>query len=765
MPPPGGTRVSLSYNWNSPAANAAFQPSNGVFSPGLPLQPMDGQQPTRAFDFNVGINTVITPRSGWGDIHSFASLRAYANVEPVRLAIETCKDQVERLDWKIKAVDGKRGQGADDARIKALTKFFRKPDGTTHFATWLREAMEDLLVIDAPSFEKRRDRGGKLIGLDVVPGDTFKLLVDETGRRPKAPLPAYQQIIKGVVWNNLTTDDLIYAPRNPRPNHLYGFSPVEQIIVTINTVMRRQGVQLAYFTDNNTPAGIINVPAGWSADAIKSMQDVWDARMEGEQNYKNKVQWVPDGAKYQAFKDSPIKDEFDEWLYRIVCFTFSLPPTAFIKQMNRATAAQGSDTGKEEGIESRKTWWKRLADDIIQEEFGYTDLEWGWSEDVEVDALKQAQVDDLNLKNGSTFINEVRDSRGLDVVEGGEVPLIYLATGVVPLAKAIEDALNPPEPPPVMMMHPGMAQGGEPPEATQGAKKPANGEEGAQGGKAPHPPKVSPPNDANKLAKAAIADMDRPLVRRAIAKVTRKTAAVLKAVGDDVAGQVEDKLAQFGKAADDSTIGPTLAQHIADQVVLDALNGLDISDDLADVGSDAGQLAVSKLGVESNDQLVNQIDQTAVDYARRRAAELVSVQGPDNIVQSTRNMIRDVIAKGLEDNIGSRSIADNIQAATAFSPERAAVIAAHEIKTANTQGTLSAGRAVAAQTDLVLTKAWLISNLGCCDICQDNADAGYIPIDDEFPSGDDGTPGHPNCRCDTALHAEDPADPDSSDEE
>jgi len=78
---------------------------------------------------------------------------------------------------------------------------------------------------------------------------------------------------------------------------------------------------------------------------------------------------------------------------------------------------------------------------------------------------------------------------------------------------------------------------------------------------------------------------------------------------------------------------------------------------------------------------------------------------------------------------------------------------------------LSAGRAVAAQTDLVLTKAWLISNLGCCDICQDNADAGYIPIDDEFPSGDDGTPGHPNCRCDTALHAEDPADPDSSDEE
>jgi SPP1 gp7 family putative phage head morphogenesis protein len=43
-------------------------------------------------------------------------------------------------------------------------------------------------------------------------------------------------------------------------------------------------------------------------------------------------------------------------------------------------------------------------------------------------------------------------------------------------------------------------------------------------------------------------------------------------------------------------------------------------------------------------------------------------------------------------------------------------------------------------------KEWLIAS-GACAICQDNADAGVIPLDDSFPSGDDSPPGHPTCRC------------------
>jgi phage portal protein BeeE len=97
-------------------------------------------------------------------------------------------------------------------------------------------------------------------------------MVDETGRRPRgAGRIAFQQVIKGVAWANLTDDELIYAPRNPRPNHNYGFSPVEQIIVTINTAVRRQAAQLAYFTEGNTPAGPLNGPEGWNPDQIRDV--------------------------------------------------------------------------------------------------------------------------------------------------------------------------------------------------------------------------------------------------------------------------------------------------------------------------------------------------------------------------------------------------------------------------------------------------------------------------------------------------------------
>lgn len=424
--PQGGNRTSLAgmaASWT-----VAFNPKDGVFSPGTPITPPD-PQPTRVFDFAVGANTNYTPRSEEG--FGFSSLRAFANVELVRLAIETRKDQMERSEWRIKPRAGLTPRADRDARIAKIEKFWRKPDGATPFGSWLRTSLEDLLAIDAPAFEKRRNRNGDLIGLDIIPGDTIKLLVDETGRRPRAPAPAFQQIIKGRVWNDLTTDDLIYAPRNMRPNHIYGFGPVEQIVVTINTILRRQSAQLAYFTEGNVPQGTLSAPEGWTPDNIKEFQDWFDARLSGNTAERRKLIWVPFGTEYGAFKEPPLKDEFDEWLARIVAFAFSLPPTPFIKQMNRATAEDADERALEEGNEPLKLWWKRQADDVIQGDLGCPDLEWGWDKVVEIDPKTQAEIDDTNLRNGSENIDEVRARRGQEPTKGGNVNRIYLPKAVV----------------------------------------------------------------------------------------------------------------------------------------------------------------------------------------------------------------------------------------------------------------------------------------------------------------------------------------------
>jgi hypothetical protein len=431
MPPAGGVRTSLSYRIEGGPLSGQFVSGWGQFGPGQPILPAT-DEPVRLWDFPVGINTVVRPRAY--EPFGFAELRAFSNVELVRLAIETRKDQVERLDWRIKPRTKKLGDAsngdASDTRIGLLEQFWRRPDGATPFATWLRLALEDLLVLDAPAFERRRSRSGALIGLDVVPGDTIHPMVDETGRRPCGPGEvAFQQVIKGVAWANLTCDDLIYAPRNPRPNHNYGFSPVEQIIVTINTVMRRQAAQLAYFTEGNTPAGLLNGPEGWSPDQIRDMQAWLDARLSGQTAEQAKLLWVPSGTRYQAFKDSPIKDDFDEWLSRLVAYAFSLPPTPFIRQMNKGTAGEDQERGLEEGLEPIKRWVKRLIDGVIQDDQGCADLEFAWNDAPVVDLEAQARIDDICLRNASATIDEVRARRGELPLPGGEGAKVHLYTG------------------------------------------------------------------------------------------------------------------------------------------------------------------------------------------------------------------------------------------------------------------------------------------------------------------------------------------------
>ena len=430
MPPTGGLRTSLSASPQSGPLAGAW----GPFSPGDPLTPLAPEAP-RAWDFPSGVNTVLTPRAY--EPFSFPQLRAFSNVELVRLAIETRKDQIERLDWTIKPLAQIPGGDGADPRIARLAAFWRKPDGDTPFATWLRLLLEDLLVLDAPALERRRNRGGGLIGLDVIPGDTIHPMVDETGRRPRGPDEvAYQQVIKGSAWVNLANADLIYAPRNPRPNHNYGFGPVEQIIVTINTLVRRQAAQLAYFTEGNTPAGLLNGPEGWSPDQIREMQLWLDARLSGVTAEQAKLLWVPSGTKYQSFKDAPIKDDFDEWLARIVADAFSLPPTPFVRQMNRSTAGEDKDRGLEEGLEPIKRWAKRLIDGVIQDDLGCPDLEFAWNDAVAVDPMQQAQIDDLALRNGSATIDEVRARRGQAPLPDGAGALArtYTASGVTPIS-------------------------------------------------------------------------------------------------------------------------------------------------------------------------------------------------------------------------------------------------------------------------------------------------------------------------------------------
>jgi HK97 family phage portal protein len=449
MPPPGGKRTSLthlapiaSYSWGSWGSQnditqfrEVFQPGQGIFSPSYPLVPPERER-VRLWDFPVGYNTTYTPRSY--EPIGFAELRVLAESHDItRLAIETRKDQIEKLEWTIKSRDDRHPAADAPARIERLTEFWRMPDGEQPFATWLREALEDVLVLDAPAFEIRRNRGGEIIGLDVVDGSTIKVLIDDTGRRPQPPAPAYEQVIHGRPWRLLSDAELIYLPRNRRPHKAYGFSPVEQIVLTVNIGLRRQVMQLQHFTEGNVPAGLMSAPDGWGTQQIQQYQEWFDSILAGNTGSRTRLFLAPGGTKYQAFKEAPYKDDFDEWLARIVCYAFSLPPTAFTPQVNRATAQTAQEAALEEGLAPLMGWVKRLVDGVIQKRMGHSDLEFAWSDVRPTDPRDQSVILTSYVKDGIFTLNEARDVLGLGPVEGGDAPMLVTAQGPVPLRDSV----------------------------------------------------------------------------------------------------------------------------------------------------------------------------------------------------------------------------------------------------------------------------------------------------------------------------------------
>lgn len=385
--------------------------SGGWFSPGQPLQPVAQDVPGakgRAWDFPVAINMGLRPRQE--ENNSFATLRALAdNYDLLRLVIETRKDQMCRLAFSIAPRDEK---AKPDARCEAAQDMLRYPDGFNDWQAWLRMVLEDMLVIDAATIYPRPTRGGGLFSLEPVDGATIRRVLDNTGRTPLAPEPAYQQVIKGLPAVNYSADELIYRPRNPRTNRIYGFSPVEQIVTTVNIALRRQLHQLQYYTEGSTPDFIMELPADWNPDQIKMFKLWWDSVLEGNTAARRGTMFVPAGAKPIDTKAAALKDEYDEWLARVVCYAFGITPQAFVKQMNRATADTAKDIASEEGLAPVMQWVKTLIDFILAKYLNAPDLQLTWDDERDHDPLQQAQINKIYVDAKVLHPDEVRADLG-----------------------------------------------------------------------------------------------------------------------------------------------------------------------------------------------------------------------------------------------------------------------------------------------------------------------------------------------------------------
>ncbi|HEX3154396.1 MAG TPA: phage portal protein, partial [Candidatus Angelobacter sp.] len=230
---------------------------------------------------------------------------------------------------------------------------------------------------------------------------------------------------------DFTTDQLIYRPRNVRAHKFFGFSPVEQIILTINIGLRRQIHLLNYYTEGNVPEALAQVPKEWSADQISEFQEWFDSALAGNSARRRRITFVPECGNLQFTRDPMLKDALDEWITRIVCYAFGLSPQQFVSVMNRATAETSVEQAAAEGLVPILGYLADTINFIITRHFGFSDIEFVWEQDRTLNALEQAKIDDIYVRAGVLSIDEVRESLGKHPVGVGNA--VITTRGVFPL--------------------------------------------------------------------------------------------------------------------------------------------------------------------------------------------------------------------------------------------------------------------------------------------------------------------------------------------
>jgi hypothetical protein len=410
------------------AAQGQIYDANGqvYFGPGEPVAPVVPEDtPERLWDFPFAWNTYRTSDNAKSQDArgvTFTQLRMLSYQTHVRAVIETVKDKQSKIDWTFtlepapgepKAQTEKRARS--DSRVAEVAKFFETPDGEHEFAEWIRLLLEDVIVLDALSIVKQDTISGVPLAFEIFDGATMLPLLDIGGRTPRPPEWAYQQYIKGIPFANFTTDEMLYAPRNPRAGHVFGFGPVEQLLFYINIAMRKDASRLAHYTDGNVPAGLLPMPADWSAKQISDWYSSFNAMVAGNIQSFVKMLPIPSGIGKPIFPQlDMLADSWEETWLRLVCFVFSVSPSSILHQQNRATSDTAREQADEEGEKVYTDFIRRKLNQLIRKWFGYDDIVARPKFERTLDPKEQSAIDAVYLATGKAQINELRARDGED---------------------------------------------------------------------------------------------------------------------------------------------------------------------------------------------------------------------------------------------------------------------------------------------------------------------------------------------------------------
>jgi phage portal protein BeeE len=372
-----------------------------------------------------------------------ANLRRFSELPVARRAINTIKDQVCGMQWRVQPKNARSLADMPDGaeRVHVLTDNLDTPNAQDSFRSFLEQVLEDVIVggfgaaeiqltgdtarplalwpVDGSTILMRTDWDGRpdsmryvqavpFFARSIAPGEPERSAVarDATARATQRSLAAPLE---------LRDDELMYIRLNPRTHTPFGLGRLEVAFETINAFLGAHRyaarlasntvVQYALWLQDLTPAHHERLIRWWQ-DEIEGTGRVPILSVENK----------PEVLRFGGGTDADLRLAWQEFLLRIIADAFDLPPflLGLEHDVNRSTAGELSDQAFRSAIvPTARLIAEHITRDVIAKKLGWDDLEFVFTDVDARNELEEAQIQEILLRNGVLTVNEVRAMRGL----------------------------------------------------------------------------------------------------------------------------------------------------------------------------------------------------------------------------------------------------------------------------------------------------------------------------------------------------------------
>jgi len=345
------------------------------------------------------------------------NLRRFSEIPVARRAINTIKDHIAGMRWRVQSKPGAPESPDAEARVRILTRNLNSPNPDDSFRSLSEQVLEDLIVGGFGAIEvEATDDADHPLALWPVDGSTIKIRADWDGSPTSI---RYEQETAKAGPNasvQLTDDELIYIRLNPRTFTPFGLGRLEVAFESINAFLgaHRYASKLA--------SNSVVEYALWLQDLTPEHHERlirwWQDEIEGTGRVPIlSVENKPEVLRFGGGTDADLRLQWQEFLLRIIADAFDLPPQSLglERDVNRSTAAEMNDAAFRQAIvPTARLFAEYLTRGAISKKLGWEDLEFVFTDvDGPGDAMEEAQIQQILIQSGVLTVNEVRRMRGL----------------------------------------------------------------------------------------------------------------------------------------------------------------------------------------------------------------------------------------------------------------------------------------------------------------------------------------------------------------